>query len=80
MCVCVCVCVCVCACIIFCCRSKERKKYSKMSKFSKRFIVFLKIYLQTCMFPASFLVRELIWQKALLMGYSRDLNSLVFIV
>ena len=53
--------------------------YIKIGRSTKGF-VFFRIYLSilflhTCMFPASCFVREHIWQKALLMGYSMRLDA-----
>ena len=61
-------------CIIYCCRSKERMKYSKIGRSTKRFAFFriylFSLFLHTCMFPASYFVRKYIWHQVLLMGYS----------
>ena len=69
--------------INFCCRSKERKKYFKMSRSTKRFVFFFRIYLfisflYTCMFPACcFHQRTYMAEGIVNVG---DLNSLVFAV
>ena len=61
----------------FCCRSKERKKYCKMSRSTKR-IVFFRIYLFcsyicVCFHLVAF-IREHVLLKVLLMGYPMRLE------
>ena len=63
----------------FCCRSKERKKYFKMSRSMKRFVFSLGFiclfcsYIHVCFQLVTF-IREHIYYKALLMGYSVGLE------
>ena len=57
------------------CGSKERKKYFKMSRFTKRFVFFKDLFIHfvlTYEYGSSLLFsfRQHIWHKSLLMGYS----------
>ena len=55
-----------------------------MSRSTKRFTFFKTyvfiLFLHTCMFPAYAFIREHVWHKALLMGYSIRLDPLEFAV